>query len=38
MAEIWQGYASFDVPYHNDYHAFDVTQLTYMLVYGKADG
>ena len=34
VIQIQEGYAQFNVSYHNDKHGFDVAQMTYILLYG----
>ena len=33
LVQVWQGYADFNVTYHNDIHGFDVAQMTYLCLY-----
>ena len=35
VVKVQEGYAQFNVAYHNDLHGFDVLQMTYIVLNSK---
>ena len=32
LSSIWQGYAAYNVSYHNDIHGLDVAQMSFIIL------